>query len=50
MAAGSMFTIGGSLKGFSGIDRLGEVMAFGGFLLFLVARGAANSGGVVRSR
>ena len=38
IATGVVLTIGGSLKGYSQIERLGEGMAFGGLLLFLVAR------------
>lgn len=37
-AVGAVLTIAGSLKGYNGIMRVGEFMAFGGFLLFLFAR------------
>jgi hypothetical protein len=37
-AAGAVLTIGGSLKEYRGIERLGEIMAFGGYFVFLVAR------------
>jgi hypothetical protein len=37
-AVGVVLTICGSLKGYRGIERLGEIMAFGGYVVFLVAR------------
>jgi hypothetical protein len=37
-AAGVVLSILGSLRGFNGIGRFGTFMAFGGFVLFLVAR------------
>jgi hypothetical protein len=38
MAAGAVLTVGGSLKGYHGVERLGEAMGVGGFVLFLIAR------------
>jgi hypothetical protein len=37
-AVGAVLTIAGSLKDYNGITRVGELLAFGGFLLFLFAR------------
>jgi hypothetical protein len=37
-ALGVVLTIGASLRGYNGIARFGEVIAFGGFFVFLVAR------------
>jgi len=37
-AVGAVLTIAGSLKGYNGIMRVGEFLAFCGFFLFLFAR------------
>jgi hypothetical protein len=37
-AAGVVLSILGSLRGSNGVGRFGTAMAFGGFVLFLVAR------------
>ncbi|MFZ5877219.1 MAG: hypothetical protein ACOYXU_12545 [Nitrospirota bacterium] len=37
-AGGVVLAVVGSLRGYDGIARVGTVTAFGGFILFLVAR------------